>query len=77
MSSAGVMTILICTVMPAPTDVQGRSHGRLGGWAGCELSAVAGAFDDELVSAVGKAVKGGVGEDGVGEEPDPITHVTI
>lgn len=35
------------------------------------------AFDDELVSAVGEAVECGVGEDGVGEETDPLGDVPV
>lgn len=42
-----------------------------------ELRAVAGAFDHELVSSVRQAVEGTVGEDGVGEEPDPLRDVAV
>ena len=47
------------------------------GWAWGEFGAVAGPVDDELVGAVGETVEGGVGEDGVGEEPYPLGNVAI
>ena len=55
----------------------GLRHGRLHGRSRSELGAVTWPFDDELVGAVSEAVESGVGEDGVGEETDPLTHVAV
>src|SRR4051794_34683442 len=48
-----------------------------GAMLGCEFSAIAGSFDDDLMGSVGQSVQSGIAQDRIVEQRQPLVHAAI